>query len=261
MLIWELPSENIEVREFRQKRTKYCFITIVWNEGERIKVQLQKMALKAEEADIIVVDGDSDDGSIEAENLQKSGVRSLLRSKAPGLCTATRIAIAYAMEQGYEGIVTVDGNNKDGVEAISDFIAALDEGFDLVQGSRYLPGGHHENTPLERTLALRLLFSPILSLAGGYWFTDVTNGFRACSMRFLLNPRVQPIRKTFVSFNLQMYLVYRAAKLGMKVKEIPVIRVYPPDGQVPSKLVTWRKKAFCFFEMIFTALGFYNPRP
>ena len=42
----------------------------------------------------------------------------------------------YALGEDYEGFVLLDGNGKDGVEAIPSFFAALDEGFDYVQGSR-----------------------------------------------------------------------------------------------------------------------------
>ena len=64
-------------------------------------------------------------------------------------------------------------------------VAKLKEGYDYVQGSRYLPGGLAENTPLERTIADRGIHAPLLSLAGRHWFTDTTNGFRAYSARYL----------------------------------------------------------------------------
>ena len=256
-LTWEVPSA--EVREFKPKKTKYCFISIIWNEGDRIRRQLMRMAPKAHEADVILCDGRSNDGSTNEECLIQQGVRTILITDEKGLCTATRLGIAYAMEQGYEGIVTVDGNGKDGVEAISNFISCLENGYDLIQGSRFLKDGFQKNTPIERYLGVRFVMSPILSLGAGRKFTDVTNAFRACSMDYLLDKRVQPLRNEFVFSNLQLYLDYRAAKLKFRTKEIPVSRVYPDDGSVPTKITKFRTKLLNVYEMVCTALGIYNP--
>lgn len=248
-----------DVTEFAQKHTRYCFVVVVLNEGERIRNQLARMKERAALADIIIADGRSADGSTAPEYLQSMGVRTLLATDEPGLCTATRMALAYAMEQGYDGVITTDGNGKDGIEALPAFIAALDEGFDLIQGSRFAKGGIHRNTPLERYIGVRFVVAPVLALCG-FWYTDPTNAFRAMSMRFLTDARVQPIRRVFVRFNLQHYLNYRAAQLGFKVTELPVSRVYPDDGSVPTKIVSWRIKARFLKELFMTVAGCYNPQ-
>jgi len=100
-----------------------------------------------------------------------------------GQSAQLRLAFAYAMRQGYEGVVQVDGNNKDGVEAIPGFLDALDTGADYVQGNRFGPGGEQVNTPLVRLLAIRALHAPLVSLAAGRRLSDTTNGFRAYSRR------------------------------------------------------------------------------
>ena len=255
-LIWEVPKT--EVYEFSEKQNKYCFITVIFNEGERIKKQLPEMAKHSEQVDLIIADGRSTDGSTDHDFLKQNNVRALLVTDERGLCTATRMAIAYALEQGYEGIVTVDGNGKDDVSALPRFIDLLEQSYDLIQGSRFLKGGEHRNTPLERYLGVRFVMSPCISLGSGYWYTDVTNAFRACSAKYLLDPRVQPLRKIFVRFNLQLYLDYRAAKLKLKVTEIPVKRVYPDDGTIPTKIVKFRTKLLNVWEMILTSIGYYN---
>lgn len=255
-LIWEVPEH--ERHELAPRRTRYCFIVVVWNEGERLRGQLARMAERADLADIIIADGRSSDGSTDPQRLREHGVRALLITDERGLCTATRMALAYAIDEGYEGVITVDGNGKDGVEALGDFIAALDQGYDLVQGSRYLPGGFHAHTPLERYLGTRLVMSPILSLGAGRYFTDPTNAFRACSRRYLTDPRLQPLRRQFVRFNLQLYLTYRAHRLGYRTAEIPVRRVYPDDGTIPTKIVRFRTKVLNVWEMLQVACGRYN---
>ena len=248
-----------EVHELRPKRTRYAFAVVTLNEGERLRNQLQRMKERAELADIVIADGRSTDGSTDLDFLHECGVRTLLITDERGLGTATRLAVAYALDQGYEGLITVDGNGKDGVEALPDFIHHLDGGYDLVQGSRFMKGGFHAHTPLERLLGLKLVMIPWIALGARFWYTDPTNAFRAMSRRFLTDSRVQPLRKVFVRFNMQLYFVYRAGRLGFRVKEIPVRRSYPDDGSVPTKIIGWRHKLRVLTEAILTVLGHYNP--
>lgn len=248
-----------DIIEFFPRKTRFCFATIVFNEGDRIKNQLKRMRERTALADIIIVDGGSTDGSMEPSFLREQGVRTLLTTQEPGLSTATAIALSYALEQGYEGVITIDGNGKDGVEALPMFIAELEAGFDLIQGSRFMKGGFHKNTPWDRYIGIRFIMAPIVALSG-FWYTDPTNAFRAMSRRFLTDQRVQPLRRVFVRFSLQHYLIYRAAKLGFKVKEIPVRRVYPDDGSVPTKINGIRLKFLDLWELMEVVRGRFDPR-
>ena len=97
--------------------------------------------------------------------LAELGVRTLLVLAEPGVVGAQlRMGYDYGLREGYEGIITMDGNDKDGVDVIDRFIEKLDAGFDYVQGSRYMPGGRESNTPLSRRIAIRWIHTPILSL-------------------------------------------------------------------------------------------------
>ena len=53
------------------------------------------------------------------------------------LSAQLRMAYDYALKMGYKGLVTIDGNNKDSVESIYEFIDLLKKGYDFVQGSRF----------------------------------------------------------------------------------------------------------------------------
>ncbi|WML41235.1 glycosyltransferase family 2 protein [Neobacillus sp. OS1-2] len=232
---WQVPKA--ECHELKPRETKYCVIIPVINEGERIKQQLLRMKTLTGVIDLILADGGSSDGSTDLLYLKSVGVRALLVKKDKGKLSAQlRMGFAYALEQGYKGIITVDGNNKDGVEAIPNFIKELDAGFDFVQGSRYVPGGKAINTPKVRDFAIKIIHAPIISLVAKERFTDTTNGFRAFSSKYLLDPRVQPFRDIFDTYEILAYLSVRASQLGLKTKEIPVIRKYPDDGKVPTKI-------------------------
>jgi glycosyltransferase involved in cell wall biosynthesis len=255
---WVVPSH--EAALYAQKAHKYALVIPVINEGERIRGQLSRIKDAQLPVDVIVADGGSSDGSLDADFVQPIGVRAVLTKTGPGKLSAQlRMAYAWCLREGYDGIVTIDGNGKDGVEAVAQFVAKLDEGCDYVQGSRYLRGGEAENTPLERTIANRLIHAPLLSIAGRHWFTDTTNGFRAYSARYLTHPDVRPFRAEFEVYNLLFYLTVRAGQLGLKVDHVPVVRRYPDSGKVPTKIGGLSSKIALLGETVQAATGGYTP--
>ena len=146
---WEFP--DFELNELSKKKNKYCVIVFVINEGKKVQNQLKKMSKYTDQIDVVVADGGSTDGSLEPDFLKEQKVHALLTKKGPGKLSAQmRMAFAWALSEGYEGVVVVDGNGKDDISAIPNFIKKLDEGFDHVQGSRFIPGGKAINTPLSR---------------------------------------------------------------------------------------------------------------
>ena len=255
---WEVPAH--EVALYSERRHAHALVIPVINEGERIRGQLLRIQAASLPVDVIIADGGSTDGSLASEFVREAGVRAVLTKTGPGKLSAQlRMAYAWCLREGYDGIVTIDGNGKDGVEAVAAMVAKLEEGCDYVQGSRYLPGGAAENTPLERTIANRVIHAPMLSLAGRHWFTDTTNGFRAYSARYLTHPAVQPFRDVFQVYNLLFYLTVRAGQLGLKVAHVPVERRYPDDGKVPTKIGGIGPKLALLKETAAAASGAYTP--
>ncbi|MEO9781907.1 MAG: glycosyltransferase family 2 protein [Sedimentitalea sp.] len=255
---WQLPT--YETALYAEKQHRYALVIPVINEGDRIRGQLQRIADAALSVDVIVADGGSVDGSLDPEFITTLPVRAVLTKTGEGRLSAQlRMAYAWCLREGYEGIVTIDGNGKDGVEAVNDMVAQLEAGCDYVQGSRYLPGGMAENTPLERTIANRGIHAPLLSLAGRNWFTDTTNGFRAYSARYLLDPRVQPFRDVFQRYELLFYLTVRAGQIGMKVAQLPVQRRYPPNSAVPTKIDGISGKLAVLKQTFAAAMGRFAP--
>ncbi len=257
---WQIPSA--EIIELSPRRSLYAVCIPVINEGERLKEQLAEMKTRRidGQADILILDGGSTDGSVDREFLSSQGVRTLLVKTGPGrLGAQLRMGYAYALIQGYKGVITIDGNNKDGVEAIPDFVRELENGYDFVQGSRYVPGGQAINTPWSRYLAIKWIHVPLISLAAGFHYTDTTNGFRGYSRRLLLNPDVQPFRDIFGGYELLFYLSVRAPRTGHRVKEIPVVRRYPGQGQMPTKISHFRGNWDLILMLIKVILGKFKP--
>lgn len=257
---WQVPSMNIPL--WQGKKHEYCVVIPVVNEGERIKNLLKRMSAIhiSEIADIIIVDGGSTDGSLELDALKEDGVRGLLVKKGPGKLSAQlRCAYAFAIDQGYQGIVTIDGNNKDEPDAIPRFIEALMDGVDFVQASRFLPGGVAINTPKSRHFAIRYIHAPCLSMASGFKWTDTTQGFRAYSRRMLLDPKIAPFRDIFITYELLAYLSYRAPKIGYICKEIPTARRYPL-GEIPTKISSFRGNLAVLKILFLSCLRHYDPK-
>jgi dolichol-phosphate mannosyltransferase len=255
---WQIPS--FEIPLWLGRKQPWCVVIPVINEGERIKNLLAKMTtLKiAGTADIIIVDGGSSDGSLELETLQQNGVRGLLVKTGPGKLSAQlRCAYAFTLDQGYEGIVTIDGNDKDDPEAIPRFIEALKQGVDFVQASRFIAGGVAENTPKSRDFAIRLIHAPMLSLFSGFSWTDTTQGFRAYSRKILLDAKIAPFRDVFMTYELLAYLSYRAPKLGYRCLELPTVRRYP-KGEVPTKISSFKGNLSVLQVLFKACLGAYN---
>lgn len=256
---WQVPS--FETSLWRGRKRAWCVVIPVINEGQRIKSLLARMAALdiAGIADIIIVDGGSDDASLDIPQLKQAGVRGLLLKTAPGKLSAQlRCAYAFALDQGYNGIVTIDGNDKDDPEAIPRFIDALCQGVDFVQASRFILGGVAQNTPVSRDFAIRFIHAPMLRMFSGFKWTDTTQGFRAYSRKLMLDPKVAIFRNIFMTYELLAYLSYRAPKLGFNCVELPTVRSYP-KGEVPTKISSVKGNLSVLGVLFRACFGAYNP--
>lgn len=253
----EVPA--YEAVSFREKQADYCVCVFVINENGKLHRQLEKMRAHTAGVDVVVADGGSTDGSTRREVLEPLGVNTLLTKTGPGkLGAQMRMAFAWALDRGYRGVICVDGNDKDGTEAIPQFVEKLSAGFDHVQGSRFIAGGISENLPFSRWVGVKLLHSPLISLASRFRYTDTTNGFRAYSRRMLEDPRIGVFRDLFVGYELHYYLAIQAARRGLRVGEIPVARRYPAYGPVPTKITPLRGNLRVLKCLFAACLGRYD---
>ena len=251
---------NFEAIELLPKKSNYCVFVFVINEGERLHRQLEKMKTISADIDIVIADGGSIDNSVSPNVLTPYSVNSVLIKRDVGkLGSQMRMAFGWALNRGYKGVVVVDGNNKDSVEDIPRFISKLEAGYDHIQGSRFIEGGSHENTPISRLLGLKLLHAPLISMASGINQTDTTNGFRAYSSKLLADPEISLFREIFEGYELHYYLAVRAARIGLKCIEVPVRRVYPSKGKTPTKISPIRGNLQVISKLFKVCLGSYNP--
>lgn len=254
---------RFECIEYAEKSKDYVVLIPIINEGERIIKEL-KRAYKyrvSDHADIVICDGGSTDGSTKENILRKLEVNTLLVKRDIGRQGAQlRMGIWWALKRGYKGVITIDGNNKDSIEDVPHFIKKLEEGYDFIQGSRFVKGGKAINTPFIRMVSVKYIHAPIISLTAHQRFTDTTNAYRAYSANYLQDERVQPLRDIFMTYELLAYLSVRATQIGMKACEIPVTRSYPQNGRTPTKISFFKGNGELMKILLCNVMGVYNPK-
>jgi dolichol-phosphate mannosyltransferase len=225
------------VKKFLDRKNDYALLIPVINEGERIRKQLSDLFDLDFNIDVVIADGGSSDGSLDHDFLSKVGVNSLITKLSPGyLSTQLRAGFHFCLSEGYKGVITIDGNNKDDLRDIPIFLEKLSQGYDYIQGSRFIVGGRAVNTPILRDLGIRLIHAPLTTLGANFRITDSTNGFRGHSRKMLTDKRVSIFRDVFSSYELLAYIPMRAGKLGFKIIEVPVGRHYPSNTPTPTKI-------------------------
>lgn len=205
----------------------------VYNEGIKIKQTLEEFPSQCPYDVLVVDDGSTDD----TPEYVKEFPYPVIRHKVNlGIGKTIKDAIKYAQTNGYDIIVVMAGNGKMQAPEIPKLVLPiLEEGYDYIQGSRYLEGGRNENLPLFRDIMIKLL-TLLVSSVTGFKGTDVTCGFRAYKLSILENPRINIWQDWLDRYELESYIHYKALTLGYRIKEVPVSMIYPKQKSGYSKI-------------------------
>jgi len=143
-----------------------------------------------------------------------------------GIGYAIREGIEYGLDKKYDVAVVMAGNNKDDPGEIHRLLEPIvREGYDYVQGSRFLAGGRRVKNPFLRGVFSRL-YPFIWTLCTNIRCTDVTNGFRAYNLKIFLDKRINIWQEWLDNYQLEYYIHYKALTLGYRTKEVPVSKIY-----------------------------------
>lgn len=202
---------------------------VMYNErgkAERVVERLQQMLRERPDYAVRIVDDGSTDGTLEI--LEASGLPYLAHPQRCGVGVAVRDAIESARAEGFDVVVIMAGNDKDRPSEVPRLIAQIEQGADFVIGSRFLPGGRHDNTPIYRILATRFVHPGVVWLTTGHRLTDTSTGFRAIRTSLFADPRMNLRQDWLKDYDCEMYILYQAIALGYRVAEVPASKIYPP---------------------------------
>jgi glycosyltransferase involved in cell wall biosynthesis len=197
-------------------------VTPTYQEAENIGEFLRRVRAAMPDADILVVDDNSPDGT--ADVAEQTGrelgrVEVLRRPKKIGLGDAYRAGFSVGVERGYDVLVQIDADLSHDPSALPSMFAELDRGADAVIGSRYVPGGSIPHWPWHRR-ALSKWGNRYTSVVLGMPIHDATSGYRAYRTDILKKIDFATTRAKGYGF--QMETAYRVQRAGGKIVEVPI---------------------------------------
>lgn len=217
------------------RKLKILVTPIATNEEKKIISVFNRFAgLDVADQVMLMDDGSTDDTRRAVETM---GYKVLSHPERRGVGAAIRTVFEYARQNKFDIVVIMAGNDKDRPAEIPRIVDPIvNEGYDFIQGSRYLPGGDFGNMPRYRQIATRYIHPLLFSFITGRRITDSTNGFRAIRLSALEDPKIDYHQAWLDRYELEPYLFYKFIKLGYKVKEVPVTKIYPPKALGYTKM-------------------------
>ncbi|MFD7868393.1 polyprenol monophosphomannose synthase [Streptomyces sp. NPDC057682] len=192
-----------------------------YNEAENIKPIVSRVRAAVPEADILVADDNSPDGTGKlADEIAAADdqVHVLHRKGKEGLGAAYLAGFRWGMEHEYGVLVEMDADGSHQPEELPRLLTAL-KGADLVLGSRWVPGGRVVNWPKSREMISRggSTYSRLLL---GLRTRDVTGGYRAFRAETLKGIGLDEVASQGYCF--QVDLARRSIEAGYHVVEVPI---------------------------------------
>jgi len=194
-----------------------------YNERENVADLLRALRAAAPAADVIVIDDSSPDGTADvAQGVadEVGGVSVVVRGGKAGLGAAYRHGFELAFDAGYEVVVSMDCDFSHDPAVVPDMVRLVEEGADVVIGSRYVDGGGTVDWPLRRRL-LSKWGNRYTGALLGTGVRDCTSGFRAYRASTLAE--IEPGSTSAEGYAFLTELVRRLARNGAKIVETPII--------------------------------------
>lgn len=204
------------------QKNEVLIIIPTYNERENIVLIVPEIKKILPEADILVVDDSSPDGTAQCVREMAAsikGIHLLERPEKNGLGRAYISGFLWALERPYQYIFEMDADFSHDPKYLPDFLKAIEKN-DLVIGSRYVSGVNVINWPMSRLL-LSYCGNRFASALTGISVKDCTGGFKCFRRELLLKLNLEKISSSGYSF--QVEINYYAWKKGFKIAEIPIV--------------------------------------
>lgn len=201
-------------------RVQVC--TPTYLEAENIEEFLRRARAAMPDADILVLDDNSPDGTADlAERVaaELGHIEVLRRPEKRGLGNAYRAGFAIGIARGYDVVCQIDADLSHDPAVLPKLIGALEGGADLAIGSRYVEGGSIPHWPARRRALSKYgnLYTSFMLRTGVH---DATAGYRAFRVGIL--EKIDFAATRAKGYGFQIELAYRVAKAGGKIVEIPI---------------------------------------
>ncbi len=172
--------------------------------------------------DILIVDDNSPDGTGDlvqklSENL--SQVNLLKRSGKLGLGSAYRDGFKWGLNEGYKYLIEMDADFSHSFSDLNN-ILQISKNFDVVIGSRYIPGGGSNGWDFKRKL-LSSYANKLSKVLLRSKINDMTSGFRSYSSEALNEINYFSTKSDGYSFQIEMTI--RSIEKKLSIKEVPII--------------------------------------
>ena len=202
---------------------KVLVVIPTYNERENLPELLARMPSLKEGLEILFIDDGSQDGTaayIRDLMSQRRDLHLIERPRKLGLGTAYLCGFEWALKHDFEFIFEMDADLSHDPGEIPEFLKKMDEGVDLVVGSRYLNGIRIVNWPLGR-LVLSRFAAAYTRFWTGLPLTDPTSGFKCFRRAALEKLDLNQVQSNGYAFQIEMdFYVWRR---GFRLAEVPII--------------------------------------
>lgn len=194
----------------------------VYNEARHVD-EVLGVVRKFSDDIVVVNDGSTDDT---AETLARhTDIHVITHEKNAGYGAGLRSAFLYAIEQGYDALVTIDCDGQHEPRLIPEMVAALypenGEVVDIVSGSRYLQRFPGDSLPPADRRRINMEITEQLNRELGLQLTDTFCGFKAYRVESL-----KVFQITDLGYAMPLQLWVQAVAAGLKIVEFAVPLVY-----------------------------------
>ena len=204
---------------------RICIVIPVHNEAQTIGTVVTK--IRSRGLDVLVIDDGSIDSSVAIA--QEKGAVVLLNAMRQGKGKTLQRGFKEALGQGYDGVITMDGDGQHAPEDLEIFMAKIQQNpMSIVTGSRM---ENPQGMPFVRFLTNRFM-SWLISLICKQRIPDTQ-----CGYRYIPRVVLEKIPLTCCDFEIETEVLIKASRLGVKIFSVPVKTIY---GQEESKINPFR---------------------
>jgi dolichol-phosphate mannosyltransferase len=198
-------------------------IVPTYNEEETIESLVSQLLALPTGVHIIVVDDNSPDGTGEIADrlaVENAGrVNVIHRPGKLGLGTAYIAGFKEALTEGADLVCSMDADFSHNPRYVPNIVDKINQGYDLVIGSRYVRGGRSTQTLYRKVVSWSA--NTITRVLLGLHARDTTAGFRCYRRQALESLDLGSIKSSGYSFLFEM--LFRVEQLGWKVGEVPIV--------------------------------------